>query len=442
MSKCFPLQWLPLAAFAAGGSLVAGPYSAALNDPANPYDAPVPGFVGPDGEGRARLDDGAGGYINARNAVNPVFFGWAVGWTGYLRSDGQTAYNDPTLALGPVTGDNFDVVSLGDLSASQIAAAQPPGHLTLLFNDALHTQPMRDLPGADFVVFENSIVSGTNTGGAGVNGVFADLAYVEVSSDGVNFARFPSVSQTPSQVGAYGTINPTNVYNLAGKHANAYGDCWGTPFDLAALANHPLVTAGTVNLNNIRYVRVVDIPGDGSSFDTTSPAPHSIYDAWLTFGSGGMDLEAIGAISVPMTFDQWQDWKGLSGDQRGPLADPDGDRVSNLVEYACGMEPLQADAELLPKPEMTGGQLAIRFRRDTRATQAVVEVLGTTSLYQPWQAIARAQPGAALLPVAPYAPTIQEGSASHIATVGVVRQNEVSAISSQRFLRIGVTLAP
>ena len=48
---------------------------------------------------------------------------------------------------------------------------------------------------------------------------WAKLAFVEVSSDGVNFFRFPSVSltQTTTQVGSYGQLDPTNLYDLAGK---------------------------------------------------------------------------------------------------------------------------------------------------------------------------------------------------------------------------------
>ena len=420
------------------GALATAQYSLGLNDPTNVWDAPVPGFVGPDGVGKARLDDGFGGFYHARNFVNPIFFGWAQSATDYVRADGQTAYSDVSLALGPVTGDYMDVVSLGDLSAAQLAASAPVGKITLHLTDALHPAPLRDLPGADFVVFENAVSTS--------RGVFGELAYVEVSSDGIHFARFPSVSLTSGPPGPYGSIDPTKVFNLAGKHVNntelGVGDCWGTPFDLAALANDPLVTAGTLDLANVRHIRIVDIPGNGSFFDSATPIPHPIYDPWLTQGSGGFDLEAVGAISVAMTFDEWQDFYGLTGPQRGPLADPDGDGVPNIIECAFAMQPLIPDAEKLPQPASTGTDFAISFRRDTRALNLTVEVLAASALGQPWQVIARSTAGGPLLAVGSFSPVIEDSSDSPIASIGVIRRERVHAIAGKKFLKIAVTLAP
>lgn len=406
---------LLLAAIVVHGELLAGPYSAGLDDPANASDAPVPGFVGA--------------------AVNPLFFRWALAASNYVRSDGQASYSDPALARGPVTGDHFDVLSLGDLTSAQITSGAPVGKVTLHFTDTLHPAPIRNLPGADFVVFENGFLDTTNDGG-----VFAELAYVEVSSNGIDFARFPSISLTPSAVGSYGALDPTDLFNLAGKHVNNSDDgSWGTPFDLAALANHPLVTAGTLNLNNVRYVRIVDIPGNGSFFDSTA---QPIYDSWRTFGTGGFDLEAVGAISVALPFDEWQDFHGLTGPQRGALADPDRDGAPNLIEWAFAMPPLTPDKALLPVATLAGGDLAISFRRDTRLTNATVEVLGTSDLRQPWQTMARSQNGGALLPVIPFSPVIEDASDSPIASVGVIRRDRVHAAPGQHFLKINVILAP
>ena len=45
---------------------------------------------------------------------------------------------------------------------------------------------------------------------------------------------------------------------------------------------------------NIRWVRVVDVVGDGSCTDSFG---NVIYDPYPTIGSGGFDLEAVGVIN-------------------------------------------------------------------------------------------------------------------------------------------------
>jgi hypothetical protein len=415
---------------------LAGPYSAALADSTNAFDAPVPGFVGPEGEGNVRILQSGGAYLHPENYVNPLFFGWADGWESYLPAPGVApSWQNPDQALTGVTGDNFNIVALGDLSGTQITNGVAPGSLTLTF-----TTPIRNKNGADFVVYENSLVS---DGGAGVAGqVFADLAYVEVSSDGVNFARLPSRSFTPTLVGSFGTVDPSNVFGLAGKHANGYGVSWGTPFDLASLASHPLVSGGQVNLNAVTHLRFVDIPGNGSFLDSTG-AP--IFDAWTTALSGGFDLEAIGVIGRDMNFETWQDQRGLAGHDRGAAADPDADGISNLHEYAAGLLPTSPDpASRLHRPSMQSGRLTLKFCRDERATDLILEVEASSNL-RDWEVIARSLGGEPFQPVSPHAPQIGESSAHHIASVGVLREVSVADAvtgASLRFLRVSVKKTP
>lgn len=159
-------------------------------------------------------------------------------------------------------------------------------------------------PGPDLAVFENGF------GFGGPTSLFAELAYVEVSSNGTDFARFPSVSlnTAPTQVsGTFQGYDMTNVYNLAGKHASN----WGTPFDLSTLVTDPLVTGGLLNLSAVRYVRLVDVVGSGTLLDGSGnpiagiardSLGNPILDNWITFDSGGFDYlglptGAVGAIN-------------------------------------------------------------------------------------------------------------------------------------------------
>lgn len=275
---------------------------------AGPYNDPgIFAYLGEDGRYVHPTSD-----PNAQ--VNPIFRGWASGWTDYEPADpvmGQWGY--PDKALGPATGDSLDAVSLGDLSRSEIDSGKSPGWVTLRFSDP--NDPAWGIgngAGYDFAVFENGFMSTeTTANGTTAGQMFAELGYVEVSSDGEHFARFPSVSLTQGS-GSYLTIDITDVFNLAGKHPNSYVSCMGTPFDLDCLRDHPLVTGGLVDLNAIGYVRIVDVPGSGDFFDEAAgggfadpvsgpdwlpyAANHPIRDSWLTYGSGGFDLDAVGVL--------------------------------------------------------------------------------------------------------------------------------------------------
>ena len=172
-------------------------------------------------------------------------------------------------ALGPATGVSTDTVSLGD-----------GGSITVSF-----AQPLFDGQGDDFAVFENGFLS--------VDGLFGELGFVEVSSNGTDFARFESATLNATPVLAFGTFEPTDYAGLAGDQPAGLG----TGFDLAELASHPLVVGGQVDLAAVRYVRIVDVIGDGS---TTDGGGLPIYDPYATpFSVGGFDVDGVAALQVP-----------------------------------------------------------------------------------------------------------------------------------------------
>jgi len=67
----------------------------------------------------------------------------------------------------------------------------------------------------------------------------------------------------------------------------------GDPFDLDDLLNDPLVQEGLVDLDNINYIRLIDIPGDGSCLDSLG---NPIYDPTEP-NIDGADIDAISIIN-------------------------------------------------------------------------------------------------------------------------------------------------
>ena len=256
----------------------------------------------------------AGSYSEAGiESTDPDIVAWADGYTDLMRGPmdiaypglGDASFGSPANALGAADCNHLDVVSLGD-----------GGEITMTF-----TPPITNGTGDDFVIFENGFPSGGY--------LYAELAFVEVSTDGFVFATFPSVSLTPAPIVGDNILDPTDVHNLAGKHpgGNIY-PCWGTPFDLADLLGDPLVTGGQVNLNQIVYVRVVDVIGDGSTFDDANPH-HPVYDPYPTeWPQGGFDLQAVGVLNEYDCPDGDEDGYSIAGGGCGAVDCNDADALT------------------------------------------------------------------------------------------------------------------
>jgi hypothetical protein len=184
---------------------------------------------------------------------------------------GNVTFGDPADILGVASGAPTEAVSLGD-----------GGSVIVKF-----AEPIYDGPDFDFAVFENGIESGT----PGL--IYMELGFVEVSSDGVQFARFSSLTSRITAVAGLEEADPDDYDNLAGNRLAGTG----TEFDLSELANHPLVLSGDVDIAGIRYVRIEDVIGDDSTSDSMGSP---IFDPFPTsFITGGFDIDAVGAINVP-----------------------------------------------------------------------------------------------------------------------------------------------
>ena len=208
-----------------------------------------------------------------------AFVGWANTCKvtrGYVNiSDTTITYNGQNYSSYGTEADALGkadnaVVSLGD-GGSAILTFE-----SYIINGA----------GFDFAVFENSL-----------DGSFLELGFVEVSSDGTNFFRFPAISntQTINQVAMFGTLDPTKINNLAGKYKVLYG----TPFDLDILNGTP-----GLDVNHITHVKIIDVVGNIiAPYATLDSQGNIVNDPWPTpFNTCGFDLDAIGVINAdPLT---------------------------------------------------------------------------------------------------------------------------------------------
>lgn len=197
--------------------------------------------------------------------------------------------SDASLAPHALGRPDNELVSLGDLDESTLTAE--PGSITVSL-----PYPFRNGDGWDFAVFENAGLFFDEPF------IFAELAEVEVSSNGIDFLRFPSIARNvepglgtaDTEITAdfgrdFAGINTTNTLHLAGIHPSGLG----TSFDLEALL--PLLETLDIDLdiNAIRYVRLIDVPGNGTFLDSEG---HPILDPWPSTGdTGGFDLDAVGA---------------------------------------------------------------------------------------------------------------------------------------------------
>lgn len=201
-------------------------------------------------------------------AQNNSFTRWAS--EGKLER-GWIQITDTTLGKTSI-GDTSDAFNAAD---SRVVSLGDGGRFTYKISP-----PLIDHPGFDFAIFENAL-----------NDSFLELATVEVSSDGILYYAFPSVSLTDTllQTGSFGYTQPTQIHHLAGKYKAGFG----TPFDLSELSQ-----ISGLNTQRITHIRITDVVGCVNCPQTAKDKNLTpINDPWPTpFPSSGFDLDALGIM--------------------------------------------------------------------------------------------------------------------------------------------------
>lgn len=210
---------------------------------------------------------------DAIEASSDVFRDWAIDCQ-LVRGLRQIDLPDSGL-----TSSGAAIYTLGKPDAPLVASLGDGGMATLVFS-----APIFDGDGADFAVFENGFGYAENA--------FLEFAFVEVSSNGIDFFRFPAISeiQSNTQVASFENTDASMVHNLAGKYIANYG----VPFDLSEIPDTSLL-----DKQNVTHVRVIDVVGNiDSSYASYDDLGNIINDPWPTnFPQGGFDLDAVGVIN-------------------------------------------------------------------------------------------------------------------------------------------------
>jgi hypothetical protein len=237
---------------------------------------------------------------------------YATSVVSFNQGAGTGLFDTSLILGGPRGGLGTHVLTLGS-----------GGDVTLGFERVITNGP-----GSDFVVFENTFEWMLQT--------YPEVAMVEVSTNGVDFARFPMRYDGPHGLfagtfdmapwGSYSGVTG-HVPTLANVDSNLLDpfnplEGGGEGFDLADLEDHALVLGGLVDLNAIHYVRLVDLEA-GTQVDSRLV---TVWDSGGALGNADIDAVAVVHDTVDLdptgpVIDFWRDDLGYVWLQ---VSDPNG----------------------------------------------------------------------------------------------------------------------
>ena len=252
-----------------------------------------------------------------------------------------------SMALQPngriVVGGSFNYSG-----TSNIARLLPNGALDVSFSATLNSTAQSVALQAN-----GKIVVGGNF--SNVNGQAGFGALARLNVDGTTDVGFPAAGAFPSTVNTIAI--QANGRILVGGNFQSYS---GGGNGLVRLETDGSVDASFVSGTGwtayadvhdiaIRPDGVIWVGGNGYQFN-------------------GQTVNYLAAFNgdepaAETTFASWVTDNMLPPGKDGPLDDADDDGVSNLLEYALGMNPKVSDAHLLPQPQRGGGLLSLTYQR-------------------------------------------------------------------------------
>ena len=337
--------------------------------------------------------------------------GWD--WVNFERFD------DPSTALGRPTVDTTgDLDYIASTSRLPVVPVYPAfrarelvsiglngGELTLAFDHPVFDNP--DNPhGADFIVFGN-ILQEIGKDQAWINGdpnlthcagtCNTEGGHVDVSQDGITWHRVSAIDRTADDFApTLGRVYDTNRADTALGDWNAW---WGGATDPTIPVPPSVTPADLLGKSVATVARHYRGSAGGTAFDISGlplPLHPDTGTKWFRYvrvtpdGYETPEVDAIADVSPALPIDQWRDrWFAWldDPDDEDDHADPDGDRIANLMEYGLGRDPTSAVAEPVFTVDMCPSDAPDVFRFfytvSTNAPDMAVEIVQTDDLLMP-----------------------------------------------------------
>ena len=311
------------------------------------------------------------------------FFNNISGTTRYglarLNADGthDATFNPPMSTYGNVydivlsASGKITVTGSFNISGRQnVARFNSDGTLDTSFSATLDYQGQAIAVQAD----GKTVVGGFFTKTNGIN----SGSLVRLNVDGTSDAGFAANASFPSTVNRIAVQSNGRI--VVGGSFSSYG---GSGRGLVRL----LPDGGLDG----SFVTGTGWSGSGQTYDIKVAGNGSIWAAGTTNSFNGQLVNALAVFngdepSAPPTgptFASWASDRELPIGLDGPLDDADLDGISNLLEYALGLDPMAADPSELPQAEISGGLLKFTYQR-LRAD--VIYTVETTSDMSGWTA--------------------------------------------------------
>lgn len=325
------------------------------------------------------------------------------------------------------------------------------GNFRIINNSTAHIQDWRvdfdsDVSNRNqFTVWNGSIDAATNAAygftftpvswqaDIGTNKTFENLGFQAKPDGGAYYPRnlrlrilkatnvSPLLTLSAANLGTYGKGSPFVQAFLVGGGIGPY--VW-------ALASNSVLPAGLI------------LSPDGNLSGTlTSPALTSFQvNVSDMMGTTTNRVFTLAVSPPPTASESWLASINWASSDNGWSADPDGDGIPNLLEYALGGNPLLPSISILPKATSQGSRLTFAFVRNLAAMDLTYTVEASDAL-PGWSGLAQAENGGNFINLGG-AYSVSESSPVNGETTVIVTDRVSTADQAKRFLRLKVSSPP